>query len=56
MLVFLEQLNAYADKHETEGGTCKTITINGTEIRCCLDENGNYKSSTLGALAFMTHQ
>jgi len=52
----IDDLNVLAATHEAEGGTCKTITIHGKEIKCCLDENGDIKSYFFKVLAAITGQ
>jgi hypothetical protein len=52
----IDILESIASQHEADGGTCKTINVNGAAVKCCLDANGNIKGRTLAALAYLTGQ
>lgn len=52
----IDILNSIAAQHEADGGTCKTINVNGVAVKCCLDDNGNVKGRMLAALAYLTGQ
>lgn len=41
MSIIKQQADKCSAKHEANGGSCKTITIGGVEIKQCLDGNGD---------------
>ncbi len=51
-----EMFDQIASRHEAEGGNCTTISIQGVEYKCCLDENGKIKDPLLRAYAYQSNQ
>lgn len=45
-----------AQKHESEGGSCKTILLNGVEVKACLDAKGQIMDEALRKYAELTGQ
>ncbi len=47
MSVIKQGMDTMAAKHIAEGGSVKTVTIAGTSVDVCLDENGKVKEDCL---------
>ena len=56
MSIIKAAIDGKATRHETGGGTCKTITVGGIQIKVCLDENGIIIDEQLRQLAKITGQ
>lgn len=41
MSIVKQQADKCSAKHESGGGTCKTITMGGVDLKVCLDGNGD---------------
>jgi hypothetical protein len=56
MSIIKDAIDAKATRHESNGGTCKTISIGGKEIKVCLDEDGKIKEEAFRNFAKITNQ
>ena len=56
MSIIKEGLDGKADRHETGGGTCKTIKIGSHDVKVCLDENGEIIEESFREFAKLTGQ
>jgi len=56
MSIIKDALDGKATRHETGGGTCKTIKIGSHDVKVCLDENGEIIEEAFRSYAKLTNQ